>query len=102
MTLTVGQIAPTGPSIFTIGLKMNEKIRDLALNAIVENIAAEGWVFSDQELQQFAESIVKVCIKQGELIQSQTVMNASEQYAAGREMGIQVYMNQIQKVFGVK
>jgi len=29
-------------------------------------------------------------------------MNASEQYAAGREMGIQVYMNQIQKVFGVK
>ena len=81
---------------------MNEKIRDLALNAIVENIAAEGWVFSDQELQQFAESIVKVCIKQGERIQSQTVSNASEQYAAGREMGIEVYMNQIRKIFGVK
>jgi hypothetical protein len=81
---------------------MNERIRDLALNAIVENIAAEGWVFTDQELQKFAESIIKVCIKQGELIQSQTVMNASEQYAAGREMGIQVYMNQIQKVFGVE
>jgi hypothetical protein len=81
---------------------MNERIRDLALDAIVENIAAEGWVFTDQELQKFAESIIKVCIKQGELIQSQTVMNASEQYAAGREMGIQVYMNQIQKVFGVE
>jgi|688.fasta_scaffold1329983_1 ABC-type uncharacterized transport system ATPase subunit len=81
---------------------MNDRIRDLALDAIVENIAAEGWVFSDDELQKFAESIIKVCIKQGELIQSQTVMNASEQYAAGREMGIQVYMNQIQKVFGVE
>jgi hypothetical protein len=81
---------------------MNERIRDLALNAIVENIAAEGWVFTDQELQQFAESIVKVCIKQGERIQAQTVSNASEQYAAGREMGIEVYMNQIRKIFGVK
>jgi hypothetical protein len=102
MSLIGGQIALTEPSTFTTGLKMNERIRDLALNAIVENIAAEGWVFSDDELQKFAESIIKVCIKQGELIQSQTVMNASEQYAAGREMGIQVYMNQIQKVFGVE
>jgi hypothetical protein len=124
MTLIGGQIALTAQSTFTIGLKMNERIRDLALNvtvapfiselkmnermrdlaldAIVQNIAAEGWVFSDEELQRFAESIIKVCIKQGELIQSQTVTNASEQYAAGREMGIQVYMNQIRKVFGVE
>jgi len=102
MTLIGGQIALTEPSTFIIGLKMNERIRDLALNAIVENIAAEGWVFSDQELQQFAESIIKVCLKQGERIQSQTVMNASAAYAAGREMGIEVYMNQIQKIFGVK
>jgi len=124
MTLTVGLIAPTEPSTFTTGLKMNERIRDLALevtvapfisgmkmnerirdlalNAIVENIAAEGWVFSDEELQQFAESIIKVCVLQGKRIQSQTVSNASEEYAAGREMGIEVYMNQIQKIFGVK
>jgi hypothetical protein len=41
---------------------MNERIRDLALDAIVENIAAEGWVFSDQELQQFADAIVREAI----------------------------------------
>jgi hypothetical protein len=81
---------------------MNERIRDLALDAIVENIAAEGWVFSDDELQKFAESIIKVCVLQGERIQSQTVMNASEEYAAGREMGIEVYMKQIQNYFGVE
>ena len=40
---------------------MNDRIRDLALDAIVENIAAEGWVFTDQELQRFAESIVREC-----------------------------------------
>lgn len=87
---------------FISELKMNERMRDLALDAIVQNIAAEGWVFSDEELQRFAESIIKVCIKQGELIQSQTVSNASEEYAAGREMGIEVYMDQIRKIFGVK
>jgi len=40
---------------------MNDRIRDLALDAIVENIAAEGWVFTNQELQRFAESIVREC-----------------------------------------
>jgi hypothetical protein len=62
MSLIGGQIALTEPSTFTTGLKMNERIRDLALDAIVENIAAEGWVFSDQELQQFADAIVREAI----------------------------------------
>jgi hypothetical protein len=41
---------------------MNERIRDLALDAIVENIASEKWVFTDEELQKFAELIVRECV----------------------------------------
>jgi hypothetical protein len=41
---------------------MNERIRDLALDAIVENIAAEGWVFTDQELQRFGDALIKEAI----------------------------------------
>ena len=41
---------------------MNERIRDLALNAIVENIAAEGWVFTDQELRRFGDALIKEAI----------------------------------------
>lgn len=40
---------------------MNERIRDLALDALVENIASEKWVFTDAELERFAESIVREC-----------------------------------------
>lgn len=40
---------------------MNERIRDLALEAIVKNIASEAWVFTDAELVAFAESIVREC-----------------------------------------
>lgn len=38
---------------------MNERIRDLALDAIVKNIAVEAWVFTDDELEKFAELIVR-------------------------------------------
>jgi hypothetical protein len=41
---------------------MNDRIRDLALDAIVENIAAEGWVFTDQELQRFGDALIKEAI----------------------------------------
>lgn len=40
---------------------MNERIRDLALDAIVKNAAADLWVFTDAELEKFAESIIKEC-----------------------------------------
>ena len=42
---------------------MNPRIRDFALEAIVKNIASEEWVFSDTELEKFAELIVKECAR---------------------------------------
>jgi hypothetical protein len=52
--------------------------------------------------EKFAELIVRECLAHGKLTQSQAVVNGSEEYNAGREMGIEVFMNQIKKHFGVK
>ena len=52
--------------------------------------------------EKFAELIVRECLAHGKLTQSQTVVNGSEEYNAGREMGIEVFMNQIRKHFGVE
>lgn len=41
---------------------MNERFKDLALECIVENIAAPAWVFTDAEFDKFAELIVKECV----------------------------------------
>jgi hypothetical protein len=51
---------------------------------------------------KFAELIVRECIEQGKMIQSHTIVNGSEEYVAGREMGIEVFMNQIKQHFGVE
>ena len=40
---------------------MNDKIKNLAVDAIVENPAVDAWVFTDKELEQFSESIIKEC-----------------------------------------
>jgi len=50
----------------------------------------------------FAELIVRECLAHGKLTQSQAVVNGSEEYNAGREMGIEVFMNQIKQHFGVE
>ncbi len=42
---------------------MNQLIADLALESIVKHAASEAWVFTDQELENFAESVVAVCIR---------------------------------------
>jgi hypothetical protein len=44
---------------------------------------------------------VRECLTHGKFTQSQAVVNGSEEYNAGREMGIEVFMNQIKKHFGV-
>ncbi len=82
---------------------MNERIRELVKQATTyieptEN-SGEGWIF---DKEKFAELIVRECIVHGKLTQSQTVVNGSEEYNAGREMGIEVFMNQIKKHFGVE
>ena len=79
---------------------MNERIQELAEQA------GDDWnhtLESDKEfLEKFAELIVRECLAHGKLTQSQTVVNGSEEYNAGREMGIEVFMNQIKQHFGVE
>ena len=55
----------------------------------------------EKSAEKFAELIVRECLAHGKLTQSQAVVNGSEEYNAGREMGIEVFMNQIKKHFGV-
>lgn len=42
---------------------MNKLIKELALEALVENIASEKWVFTDEELNRFGELVVRECVK---------------------------------------
>jgi len=58
--------------------------------------------FQEQDIAKFAELIVRECVEQGKQIQSQTIIGGSEDYIAGREMGIEVFMNQIKQHFGVE
>lgn len=87
---------------------MNERIealKKLATKEVWGNNPHNGSPeFDGYELDadMFAELIVQECIAHGKLTQSQTVVNGSEEYNSGREMGIEVFMNQIKQHFGVK
>ena len=76
---------------------MNERIRELAKKS-------GAWFVTPREdlLEDFAELIVRECVEQGKQVQSQNVSNVSKDYVDGREMGIEVFMNQIKKHFGVE
>ena len=83
---------------------MNERIDKLMYHA---GLTAQGcWDEMDEydrkAIEKFAELIVQECLAHGKLTQSQTVVNGSEEYNAGREMGIEVFMNQIKLHFGVE
>jgi hypothetical protein len=41
---------------------MNDRIRDLALEASVKHIASPVWAFTDAELEKFAQLIIAECI----------------------------------------
>jgi hypothetical protein len=77
---------------------MNERIKQLALQAGGSHYPE----VNAMQLEKFAELIVRECLAHGKLTQSQPVVNGSEEYNAGREMGIEVFMNQIKKHFGVE
>ena len=83
---------------------MNERIKELAIEAGM--IVGEANGFDMTRLMprevKFAELIVRECLERGKLTQSQSVVNGSEEYNAGREMGIEVFMNQIKQHFGVE
>jgi len=40
---------------------MNDLIKDLATQSIVENISSDRWVFNDAELEKFAELLIREC-----------------------------------------
>ncbi len=88
---------------------MNERIRDLALEASVKYISSEEWVFTDSELEKFAESIVKQCMticKNSEdtyLKRRKATDDFQDKniYAMGEVASISI-KHKIQKHFGVK
>ena len=83
---------------------MNERIRELSEQA--EKYADDNFrgepTWSEAFESKFAELIIAECVEQGKIIQSQSIVNGSEEYVAGREMGIEVFMNQIKQHFGVE
>ena len=82
---------------------MNERIQELEKQCwshYIDGVLIDGHLHFDT--QKFAELIVRECLAHGKLTQSQAVVNGSEEYNAGREMGIEVFMNQIKKHFGVE
>ncbi len=90
---------------------MNQRIRELAEQAGIVKILDEhaheygNGMFENTpypELEKFAELIVGEFLSYGKLTQSQPVVNGSEEYNAGRAMGIEVFMNHIKLSFGVE
>ena len=78
---------------------MNKRIEELSDQCYYINTYSDKEIFDHKK---FAELIVKECLAHGKLTQSQVVVNGSEEYNAGREMGIEVFMNQIKQHFGVE
>jgi hypothetical protein len=85
---------------------MNKRIKELVEQATTEHTSyydGRGNVTETIfDKDKFAQLIVKECLAHGKLTQSQAVVNGSEEYNAGREMGIEVFMNQIKLHFGVE
>ena len=83
---------------------MNERIRKIAIetDAWCDQHYTGDQMYDIKWEQKFAELIVAECLAHGKLTQSQAVVNGSEAYNAGREMGIEVFMNKIRNHFGVE
>ena len=88
---------------------MNEQIQKLydqadkfAKENRTQTISGPGNNYFELFHEKFAQLIVRECLAHGKLTQSQAVVNGSEEYNAGREMGIEVFMNQIKLHFGVE
>ena len=73
-------------------------LHDIDGQDLGETVEADSWSAVDK----FAELIIDECLKKGKEIQEQNVTNTSEDYNSGRQMGIEVFMNQIRNDFGVE
>lgn len=83
---------------------MNPKIKELKEQSYIQEIDyneynGAGYYVSVFSEEKFAELIIKECLKIGKEIQEQNISNATIEYNLGREMGIEVFMNQIKKEF---
>ena len=88
---------------------MNERVKDLALDAIVKHIASEAWVFTDAELEQFVHSIIKDCMTMSDELKAQyltsrkSTMDFDEKqiYAEG-EAACDILKYKMKRHFGVE
>lgn len=86
---------------------MNERIAEILEQAFdlcntYDDEGKTGLIKTTEAFNKFAELIIKECIQQGKLVQTEDIPNASPEYLLGREMGIEVYMNRIKEHFGVE
>ena len=84
---------------------MNEKIKTLALK--LGSLGDYMWLDGgdpeeEQAVEKFAGLIIKECLEIGKELQTQTTTNGSDDYNLGREMGIEVFMNQMKRHFGTE
>lgn len=73
-------------------------LHDIDGQDLGETVEADSWSAVDK----FSELIVKECVELGKELQTQDVINGSDDYNLGREMGIEVFMNQMKKRFGTE
>ena len=84
---------------------MIDKIKQILIDSGLMDSIGEYYYEKDNwesVVSKFAELIIKECVELGKELQTQDVINGSEDYKSGREMGIEVFMNQIKKNFGIE
>jgi len=84
-----------------------QKIQDMTSQLIAEEqtkmTTPSERINSIAYTEQFLlDLIVKECLELGKELQTQDITNGSDDYKSGREMGIEVFMNQIKKNFGIE
>jgi hypothetical protein len=77
---------------------MNQRIR---LMSMISEAFDESRV-TEKEARKFLELIINECVEQGRIVQSQRIYYASDDYLAGRELGIEVCLVEIERHFGVR
>ena len=77
---------------------MNKRIQDLALESMVKYIASEAWVFTDGELEKFAELIVRECMRMCDVAD----MSLLEHNCVKEASGTQSAKDFIKEHFGVQ
>ena len=84
---------------------MNERIRELAEQAgisLSQKDFSYYWVESAEDIEKFAELIVRECAEQGDTLAKHYINTHSEQEQVGLLASIADYSNAIKQHFGVE